>query len=549
MTKPVPVIDLFSGPGGLAEGFAAPSKKDGRHRFKVVLSIEKDVVAHRTLRLRAFLRKFRSGLPDEYYEYLNGSLSKEPNWATLYPKQWEEAHDETPCIELGTDEAESFMNRRVRAIRKEHGGRTVLIGGPPCQPYSIVGRTRNAGNPNYDIDKDDRLSLYEEYAAALRLLRPAVAVMENVKGILSARYNDTRAFDDVMEALQDAGGKGRYRLFSLSAATESRAWGDGLAPKDFVVRAEEHGVPQRRHRVFVICIRNDVAKELPGRMLPKLETEEIRITVNDVVGAMPMLRSRLSRGDDAQAWQGAVKAAHGLVGKHMPAMSQSQRREFRHALKLALKSAKGTPLPFRDEGKAGAAGCGESCPENLSEWLCNRKLRRLPNNETRGHIPGDLGRYLYAVAFANTFGRSPRASDFPRDLAPSHANWDSGKFTDRFRVQLGDAPATTITSHISKDGHYFIHPDPGQCRSLTVREAARLQTFPDDYLFHGGRTQQYIQVGNAVPPYLARQIAEQVAIVLGHLDQKSFRSAQRGRKVVNGTRGSRTRARSARIER
>ena len=542
MRKLVPVIDLFSGPGGLAEGFAAPTRKNGRSRYRIALSIENDVAAHRTLRLRAFLRKFQSRPPDEYYAYLNGTVSEEPDWAKLSPKKWKEACDETPLVELGTDVAASLLRKRIRAIRKEHGNRTVLLGGPPCQAYSVAGRARNAGNPDYKLEEDPRLSLYKEYAKALKLLQPIVAVMENVKGILSARYNDEPVFDDVMDALQNAGGKGRYRLFTLSPTTGTRSWEDGLDPKDFLVRTEEHGVPQRRHRVFVICIRKDVASVLPEMMFPKLEPQESRITVSDVVGEMSPLRSRLSRGDDARSWQVTVENASRLIDRHLPAMSEGQAKLFRCALKLALMSARGTSLPYRDHATIGAAGCKESCPEALRDWLCDENLTRLPNNETRSHIQADIARYLYAAAFASTFSRSPKAVDFPSELAPKHANWDTGKFADRFRVQLSDQPATTITSHISKDGHYFIHPDPGQVRSLTVREAARLQTFPDNYLFHGGRTQQYVQVGNAVPPYLAWQIAGQIAKVIVYRDRNLPQSSQQRKQVQSRTRRKRAQA-------
>jgi DNA (cytosine-5)-methyltransferase 1 len=152
----------------------------------------------------------------------------------------------------------------------------------------------------------------------------------------------------------------------------------------------------------------------------------------------------------------------------------------------------------------------------MPEWYLDERVRGVCNHASRAHIEKDLYRYFYAACYAKAQKTSPVLRDFPKDLIPNHGNAltaieEGNLFEDRFRVQVSTKPATTVTSHIAKDGHYYIHPDPTQCRSMTVREAARLQTFPDNYLFTGPRTAQYTQVGNAVPPLLANQIA---AIVL-----------------------------------
>ena len=522
MRRIVPVVDLFSGPGGLAEGFTGLRSPKGRRRFRIALSVEKDRDAHRTLRLRAFLRKFGSRFPREYYDFLNGVVTEEPDWGELHPNEWAVACDETRRMELGTRDASAFLRRRIEAIREEHGGRTVLLGGPPCQSYSVIGRSRNAGNHKYNADEDDRQSLYEQYVTVLARLRPVVAVMENVKGMLSVRKHDKLLFPEIMHSLRNAGGTNGYKLFALSAHTSGCSWGEGLESSDFLIHAEDHGVPQSRHRVFVICVRNDLAATLPDACLPRLEPVRGAVSVNDVIGAMPRLRSRLSRGDAPDAWQRAVRAACDLVDANQPLMSRAEERRFRSGLSRARATANRYELPWRDA--PGKVDLSDHCPLALREWISDENLERLPNNETRAHMADDLARYLFAAAFGRAFRRSPKSRDFPDTLAPNHANWDTGNFDDRYRVQIADGPCTTITSHVAKDGHYFIHHDPGQCRSLTVREVARLQTFPDNYFFHGSRTQQYIQVGNAVPPYLAYQIARTLWNLLDHHDRIAGRA-------------------------
>ena len=516
MSSAVQVVDLFSGPGGLAEGFAGCRDEQGNAAFEIALSVEKERSAYRTLLLRAFLRKFGESYPSCYYTFLDDG-GTEPNWAERYPKQWDAAVRETLRLEIGTAAANVVVDARIGAIRRQNGGGTVLLGGPPCQSYSLVGRARNTGNASYDPSTDGRLFLYQEYVRVMKALRPAVAIMENVKGMLSARAGGHAIIDDVVRSLQCAAGADSYRLFAV-AGPEDGFWEHDREPSDFLVRTEEYGIPQARHRVIVVCVRRDIHKTVPVGQLLRLKGAEQDVSVSDVIGLMPRLRSRISRGDSESEWRDVVRAACEAIGSLPGSWTDSELTEDELARfqKAIVRTREHLRMESRLNwhGTVGGTKMSRSCPRDLRTWISDPTLRRLPNHETRGHMRGDIARYLFASAFADATSVSPKSTNFPQMLAPNHANWRTGKFSDRFRVQLGDCPSSTVTSHISKDGHYFIHPDPTQCRSLTVREAARLQTFPDNYLFLGSRTQQYVQVGNAVPPYLARQLAGRVCHML-----------------------------------
>ena len=220
---------------------------------------------------------------------------------------------------------------------------------------------------------------------------------------------------------------------------------------------------------------------------------------------LPKLRSGLSKSDDENAWHSAMIDALEIVEKSTRDYSGANLPKFLEELRRVEQRLQATSRSGRKNSTH--KQFSKRLPNGLSAFLDDPNLVGISGHETRGHMPSDLARYLYASCYAKVEGQSPRSRQFPAILAPNHKNWNSGKFNDRFRVQVGNAPASTVTSHISKDGHYFIHPDPTQCRSLTVREAARLQTFPDNYHFMGNRTEQFIQVGNAVPPYLALQVA------------------------------------------
>ena len=500
------VVDLFAGPGGLGEGFSAFQDQDGNHPFSVEVSIEKDRAAHSTLLLRSFLRKFGYGhFPSEYYDYLNGA-GDAPDWSRLYPDEWEAATREAWHLELGAWGTDKLLKSRIDSIRNKYGEMTILIGGPPCQAYSIVGRARNKGNATYLPHTDDRHFLYQRYVKVLKQLNPAVFVMENVRGMLSSAVWGDPIFFKILADLRSAAGKGSYQLSALSVGGQEYSNRVEPEPRDYIVKMEQHGIPQTRHRVIIVGIHQDFVSRLAKDDWPTLMVQEPPVTVNDVISNMPRLRSGLSRNDDPSAWKEAIREAIDCLLNETAPIPRPFKGPFQDVLRDCKRLLRTEPL--EDRISQCSVGHTMTCPPHLHSFLVDDRLTRLPNNATRGHMPSDLARYLFASAFGQVVGRSPKASEFPDVLAPAHSNWNSGYFSDRFRVQVADKPATTVTSHISKDGHYFIHPDPTQCRSLTVREAARLQTFPDNYLFKGNRTEQYVQVGNAVPPFLARQVAE-----------------------------------------
>lgn len=513
----IPVIDLFAGPGGLGEGFSA--LKNGE-AFKIIVSAEKDPIARETLRLRAFYRLLKTEMPEnltDYYAFCNGD-SKSP-FTEKTKRLWEKASEEALCIELGTEAGNAKLDDviRQRFSNDTDEGPWILIGGPPCQAYSLVGRARNKGKAEYSPESDHRNFLYKEYLRIINRYKPTMFVMENVKGMLSAKVGGSKIFHEILQDLATParafpGGTNnpRYKICSLVSDQYFEPGGDPtkVDANAFIIKSEHYGIPQARHRVILVGIR----EELTHSHIAKLQTQS-RLNVENVIDALPQLRSRLSKeSDSASNWHRRVtEQLMSLTEEALSADMKTIANKLRKACSDLVKHREYGGLRVSRDGKAFSTGLPA-----LDSWYEDYNLKFWLNHETRGHRIDDLGRYAFAAAFAELHKRSPKGhTDFNLpSLVPAHKNWKSGKFSDRFRVQTRIGPSTTITSHISKDGHYFIHYDVAQCRSLTVREAARLQTFPDNYFFQGVRTQQYHQVGNAVPPFLAYQIA---AIVYKHL--------------------------------
>ena len=522
----IPVVDLFAGAGGLGEGFAA-LHSGGVKRFQVKLSVENNQHAHQTLELRSFYRQFsHESLPDSYYQLAKGLITKQELFEA-HPNEASVARNETWMHELGTSsEWDQSLDERLRCALRG-AAQWVLVGGPPCQAYSVAGRARNS-RPTYVAAEDNRHFLYREYLQILTRHHPSVFVMENVKGVLSSKVDGESIFHRMLEDLTDpAGAVGvsdevgrrdhRYVVYSLVEPSNIDMFGVPTnSTADFIIECEKYGIPQARHRVILLGVRDDLG------IVPRLlKPADGPVNTTDVLSGLPRLRSKLSltsqgkgwsRADDSPAaWLMATKAisSGGLL-------CAIRERAGEDVAILVKQTADSLTVPPHDSG--GEFVKFDTDVGYRPDWYLDNRLGGVVHSSTRAHIRQDLHRYLYAACFAQIHQRTPRLSDFPEVLYPEHRNvaksLSHDNFSDRFRVQLAGQPSTTVVSHISKDGHYYIHYDASQCRSLTAREAARLQTFPDDFIFCGNRTLQYNQIGNAVPPLLALQIAEIVKELL-----------------------------------
>lgn len=540
----LPVIDIFAGPGGLGEGFSQAG-------FDVALSCEMDPIACQTLILRKFFHLFpKSKAPDEYYQFISNKITID-ELKEKFLKKWKKAEKKVLNIELGAPDTSEIVHGRINEVTS--GDRDfILVGGPPCQAYSIAGRSRrlglgtksdetnkeNAAKLRFllaeEFYKDPRHKLYLEYLKILAIHQPAVFVMENVKGLTSARTGlidkPGSVFSNIVSGLKDPfsllkkhkninmlsmNSKVHYKLYSVINNKE----GDLLfnlndqvsSPKECVIKAEEFGVPQNRHRIIIIGIRGDLACSFKP-----LQPSKDRVTVSDTILHMPKVRSGLSKQEDSTSeWLLAINnnVKKYLMDQVSPELKINEKINSMSMSNVVIdrgsKVVKTVLKPFKSE---------------LNLYLEDKNMNFVIQHETRGHLVSDLIRYFFCSAFGETYDRSPKMSEWQGDLdylKPNHKNVGVNKnklgtdtHNDRFRVQVWNKPSSTIVSHISKDGNYFIHPDPTQCRSLTVREAARLQTFPDNYYFFGNRTQQYHQVGNAVPSFLSKKIATQIKELL-----------------------------------
>jgi DNA (cytosine-5)-methyltransferase 1 len=409
-------IDLFAGAGGLSEGFI-------RAGFNAVAHIEMNPEATSTLKTRlAYWHLYSVENLQPYYKYLRGKIDR----GSLYELVPENVLSTVLNYKMDKKNVKDIF--KIIDKRLQEQGETervqLIVGGPPCQAYSLAGRAKQrreetARASGVMID-DERKYLYTIYCMFLRRYKPEMFVFENVPGLLSV--DEGSHWAAIQKMLRGAG----YNI-------------------DFKeLNAKDFGVPQERKRIIIIGWRKGTKHHYP-----EFKSTEADWSISNILADLPAIQA----GEESKAYRRIKKS--GYVAANLRTKDD------------VLTWHVARPHTERDK---------EIYKLAIREWLDDNKHRRI------------------------------HYQDIPERLR-THKNLND--FADRFKVVAPDIPfCHTMLAHISKDGHYFIHPDIKQSRSLTVREAARIQSFPDSYFFEGSRTSAFTQIGNAVPPLMAQKIAE-----------------------------------------
>ena len=389
MDKNYTFIDLFAGCGGLSEGFY----KCG---YKALLHLEIDSVACETLKTRM-----------KYYGYDN-----------------KEIDDAVLCADITGENIIAEIDNRVKETVD------IIIGGPPCQAFSSVGRAQSPDSMN----NDPRNYLFENYLKILNHVKPKMFIFENVKGILTAKPKGVKIFERIIREMSET-----YNVVDDAGVV--------------LLNAADYGVPQIRERVILIGVRKDIDY----------------INVNQIYSD---IRKTNSNDDENLPDYFTVKDAIADLPKLLPGESANK----------VIAESKNNKNAYLEK--------------------ISNDSSLVYNHEARKHNAQDIERYRILSSHKNW-----QLKDL-QNVRPDLVHHDPKHFGNRYTVQEWDKPGKTVVAHLYKDGNLFIHPDPEQARTFTVREAARIQSFPDDFVFEGSRTQKYKQVGNAVPPLMAEAFAK-----------------------------------------
>lgn len=397
-------IDLFAGCGGLSEGFV-------RAGFVPIAHVEMDKDACNTLKTRSCFHYLeQSGQLDIYEAYLKGDISRE----VLYSSVPKEVINTIINSEISNETIEDIFNK-INRLAGDHEI-DMIIGGPPCQAYSLLGRHRK------EMEDDPRTLLYRQYGKFLNKFKPKGFVFENVPGLLSAKKG--QHFQNLKDYFDELGYTVHYKMLDSS---------------DF-------GVLQTRHRIILVGWRKNA-----DLGYPTFKPQKAKAVVNDLLEDLPELKA----GE-------VVKVA-------------SYRAECNDYLKdSGIRTGK-------------------------DHFVCQNITRRLNAN--------DAMIYAFAIQKWNEKRIRVKYTDLP---VKYRTQKNESSFLDRFKVVDGKGLSHTVVAHLAKDGHYYIHPSLDSCRSISVREAARLQSFPDNFFFEGGRSAMFKQIGNAVPVLMANSIAVEI---------------------------------------